>query len=614
MAEFVTTIFRKPLTGGRSTVGRSLIAATFFIIVSITNHQVYADCKFPARWTGSWFQSGIRHSIKIGENHMTSKGFCLENDGDKFLMELKENDGKESCYRCVVIHEKHENVLQYKETYCDESRETLEQLCAKINGDAQLHSMFRENASPINCPIRGPLTFGYNRGHGDCHNPVSSVDSCSDETRLLFRYQACPDVPGTESTAEELICLAIWREGSTRYLVGRMEHGLAKSNEDRFRCFVYAKAKLMYSIAQSGDATCFGLISATEGPKTMKLYRANYPSSNCQFPSWATIPHNWHRLDGAQIYSFNKNSFSIDSETEGKSEAQVKCLESHPGHHHHHHHHNHHSSTGGGGGDKITATFITHVIMGCSSGYSCIHFVKRGNHVIELQAGNLTRYSNEACEAPNFDRTKSEYTTLISSTPERIQCPYKGQYVAPSIAAQLTTPSGQTSILGYHSTPSNEARSYQGRGGVGSCSNFLKVRVGCASDGDLMEFQDDCTPEPKTESFQCHGAWEENGTSYLIASLKGTKLRYCFIYAEMENLVKFTSLRKSCKRDIHPGISGVLSFNVTSQGQCDPDYNTSSALSSFASNSTILDGILQKMLWALCLIVHLVLRYCSLNR
>lgn len=80
---------------------------------------------------------------------------------------------------------------------------------------------------------------------------------------------------------EELQCLAVWKEGSSRYLVGNVNHSHATSNEDRFRCFVYEKTSMTsetsdgvdYRVAQSGDATCNGLFSATEGSRTMTLTR-----------------------------------------------------------------------------------------------------------------------------------------------------------------------------------------------------------------------------------------------------------------------------------------------------------------------------------------------------
>ena len=72
------------------------------------------------------------------------------------------------------------------------------------------------------------------------------------------------------------MCLATWKDGSTRYLVGKLYHKMATSDEDRYRCFVYDQHHQhnhhqVYQVAQSGDATCNGLPSALEGSRTMKL-------------------------------------------------------------------------------------------------------------------------------------------------------------------------------------------------------------------------------------------------------------------------------------------------------------------------------------------------------
>uniref|UniRef100_A0A1B0DIA9 DUF7042 domain-containing protein n=1 Tax=Phlebotomus papatasi TaxID=29031 RepID=A0A1B0DIA9_PHLPP len=131
--------------------------------------------------------------------------------------------------------------------------------------------MFKENAEPVKCPLKGPFTFTYNRGHGECKSPVSNIESCTEDSRLLLSFQACPDVAGTESTVEELTCLATWKDGNSRYLVGLVSHHHATSNEERYRCFVYEKTPTgmglsskdaAYKLAQSGDATCNGLDSA----------------------------------------------------------------------------------------------------------------------------------------------------------------------------------------------------------------------------------------------------------------------------------------------------------------------------------------------------------------
>ncbi|KAF4516763.1 hypothetical protein B566_EDAN004602, partial [Ephemera danica] len=68
-------------------------------------------CRFPEAWSGRWFQSGVTQLLAINASLIETKGSCVENDGDKFILE----DKGDQCFRCVVIHEKHHNVLQYKE-------------------------------------------------------------------------------------------------------------------------------------------------------------------------------------------------------------------------------------------------------------------------------------------------------------------------------------------------------------------------------------------------------------------------------------------------------------------------------------------------------------------
>lgn len=78
--------------------------------------------------------------------------------------------------------------------------ESLDELCHDITGDQPLLSMFRaDNASTIPCPFKSPpYKFSYNRGSGEC-SQNSRIDSCTDDSKLLIYFAACPDVPGTES-------------------------------------------------------------------------------------------------------------------------------------------------------------------------------------------------------------------------------------------------------------------------------------------------------------------------------------------------------------------------------------------------------------------------------
>lgn len=127
---------------------------------------------------------------------------------------------------------------------------------------------------------------------------------------------------------EELQCLATWKEGSYRYLVGLMQYRHHASYEERFRCFVYEKVKkgsigiglggysntmvrsspltfnstssspslssseasssnqnaVLFRVSQSGDASCQGL-SGFEGSRVMTFRRGKQPSQRVQSKS-----------------------------------------------------------------------------------------------------------------------------------------------------------------------------------------------------------------------------------------------------------------------------------------------------------------------------------------
>ncbi|KAI5749646.1 hypothetical protein M8J76_008972 [Diaphorina citri] len=397
------------------------------------------NCRFPERWEGSWFQSGIRQSIIIERSRLSHKGRCLASDGDKFLIV----DDKGVCYRCVVMHEKHFNVLQYKETFCHSSRETLASLCSFISGDALLFSMFREGASPVECPFTPPHTFTYNRGHGECKYPVSSIEACTHNSRLLLSYQACPDVYGSESHVEELQCIALWKEGTSWYLVGKMHHGHSTSNEDRFRCFVYEKINpsnhghsakaaegIEFSVAQSGDATCNGLFSPMEGSRTMTLRKGTSPPK-CKFPGWLTSPVHWYTLDYQRSYTFRHRNTTLhivnttnapealpldetpllpSTEQVVQQDMKVICtevLEQGP----------------------ALVRLKAHYTMGCQNGFICLSFYRRNEHIVEVQTGLPTRNIEEACSSKSlFDPNRTPIVTLVTSSPVQKKCPHEGKF------------------------------------------------------------------------------------------------------------------------------------------------------------------------------------------
>lgn len=63
------------------------------------------------------------------------------------------------------------------------------------------------NVQPISCPFKGDLEFSYfSSSNSKCSYPRSLVQSCTDDSRLRFRFRSCADVPHSESKGT---CLCI---------------------------------------------------------------------------------------------------------------------------------------------------------------------------------------------------------------------------------------------------------------------------------------------------------------------------------------------------------------------------------------------------------------------
>ncbi|CAK9819187.1 hypothetical protein ANTQUA_LOCUS10086 [Anthophora quadrimaculata] len=179
------------------------------------------------------------------------------------------------------MHMKHPNVLQYKESYCDleVSKVNLDIICQALRSDAPLISLFRTGAAPMPCPFKGPLEFTYSHGEEECSTPASTAEICTQDSRLLLRYQACANVLSSESFDVELECLATWKEGSTHNLVARLNlsHTHKTSDEDSYRCFIYEQtSNNSWNLAQSADASCTGLSSVKEGGKMFRMRQSEY--------------------------------------------------------------------------------------------------------------------------------------------------------------------------------------------------------------------------------------------------------------------------------------------------------------------------------------------------
>ncbi|CAD1472086.1 unnamed protein product [Heterotrigona itama] len=131
-----------------------------------------------------------------------SKIVNFELEGDISILAMADFSG-DSCYYCIIVNDRHENVIQFREGWCSPEQISLDEMCSNIKSDDTLYSMFRVNSKPIPCPFSGAsFTFTYDKGFGECATPISLGEKCTDESKLLLKYQACPDIERSESNSK----------------------------------------------------------------------------------------------------------------------------------------------------------------------------------------------------------------------------------------------------------------------------------------------------------------------------------------------------------------------------------------------------------------------------
>lgn len=105
--------------------------------------------------------------------------------------------------------------------YCtsDSPEPSLLTQCGTLTSDATLVSLFRSNAAPLPCPIKGPLEFTYSQGEGECNSPRSRAEACTQDSRLLLRYQACANVHSSESVGQysPRVIISCWHVTTSFY-------------------------------------------------------------------------------------------------------------------------------------------------------------------------------------------------------------------------------------------------------------------------------------------------------------------------------------------------------------------------------------------------------------
>lgn len=527
--------------------------AVFLILLSLS--PILADsrdkeCHLPPGWAGVWFQQGVRPYSTIDRHTISNKGECVTRHKDRVVVR------RGGCYKCIVFHKRHVNVLQYKESAACLTEAPLSTLCSAIPGDAPLYTLFRVQTQPIRCPLQGPARFSYDFGRGSCATPLSNLESCTLDSRISLQYQACPNVRGSEMKNSQFECLASWREGRYSFLVGRMEDAHTNTDEDRYRCIMWERGKekgvpaIFLSI--SGDASCNGLFSTREGRALVLFEESPNLHRGCTFPPWLIAPGSWTSLEGDLLLDLGQHGpgdkmkltrrksineggrFYQQSET-----SQVRCEEER-----------------GTSKDKKEFKLVTHVTTGCKTGYVCIFVRQRADAVVELAMGKASLSPEYACDDDHLATTNTTLMMLVptsSSSP----CPLSGTYTVSMKHSDFSLAVKPDILPGGEST--NGAR----------CEAPYLLEMGCrhrqmlftACHGGLRE----------TSQHECHIDWTEGDQKYLVTRNTNREEEFsCYSYRQssQEGPLEMEMRGQQCDPTIPKPGRHIFAFNMTEREDC----------------------------------------------
>jgi len=522
---------------------KSWLVLYFSFLASFTHSYSGQDsCRLSRSWSGEWFESGVPGTISITSNSSRSsiqhKGQCVKKIKHSNSQFIFQSQSEGNCYRCLSIHQKHGNVLQYKESRCmlDYHPRNYHELCWSISVDEPLKTMFRVNGNGVPCPITGTFSFSYSRGHGLCNYPLSSLHQCADKSQLVLSYQACVDIKGSQSHTEQAQCIGDWKEGSTYYFAAVMNssHVSRFNREDSFRCFVYKQIHNGYQLSQSAEAKC-NLYTAAEGYRTMTLTKLREDDSTCQFPSWFTGHRRYHSLAGRDSYSVNQEgsvitiqpeeaATDIEAVDESLRRTRLECIS-----------------------EKFvannTARFTVQSVQSCQQAtFHCVHIWQRTPSVVEIKIGKPAPSNEDACLEQLFFDDSIPIQTITAAHLHSSTCPLTGNFVL------------------------------AGLGSEGGCSADSKLTAGCDTNTNKINLKNSCNK--KNTEFSCHDSWEQEDLfskkKYTIVSYKSshsTSAKGCLVKAtDSKSDDTVLSLKEGCSATSRE----IWSAKASNFGDCAP--------------------------------------------
>ncbi|CAF3678141.1 unnamed protein product [Rotaria sp. Silwood1] len=335
----------------------------------------------PTAWLGSWYQRGMNSLLEITIDHIQTKGLCLD------VLPIQQYylfiDRSNRCTRCLVFIQRHINLLQYRESECNDVDDlsSISSCPNMIAPDAAMYTLHRNNSKSQLCPIQPPFVLtNLVKDSSNCQQSITSsyINECATDNQFHLYLTPCLSYQPTLDL--QFICVGTWIEDFHTYFVARIiSHSIKRQRNHRnnqyacFRFLTKQKSSSLLSLNMATDDSCRDLYSKHMST-IMTLTSTNYQITNesiqyCIFPN-KFQSNEWYSINGT-IRMIIKN---IDIELIEMNK-RFHCYEMI-------------------NLEKSINIYHIKTFTNCDIKEECLRIIQRTNNVIELYTYTLSNENN----------------------------------------------------------------------------------------------------------------------------------------------------------------------------------------------------------------------------
>ncbi|XP_068208102.1 uncharacterized protein udt [Palaemon carinicauda] len=530
----------------------SLIATCLFIYEA----DAAAQCVVPYVIRGSWFsfEKGTNTITDIDTSSMSRHGECV-------ALKVHRHDVKsllfksDRCYYCVEFKIRTVNVLEKMSTGCVSfpagKKPSLEEVCAEMDSNQALITMFNENYIPKNCrsAIEGVWHFAYQNRFsftGECNHNEAKITSCQEpgnqfliaNQKFNITFKKCEGIKESFDGVREFSCLGDWFDGKNHYFA--VANTKESRKDEKYRCFIRNRDDDLY-MGHSITPDCSVLKTPENSPFRFRMTPVKQESVNpgCLLPKnfsgeWVNTAHT-----EADVFINQTHIIETTYPDVGRFRRTIYvCREQRD--------------------NRYLMARLN--IDGCQKDYVCFEFVPRHHSIIRFRTGQAMIREDFAtvCSWIQFESGREwNYDLMLAKDPVPVKCPVAGKFNFTQKGELLF----ETKIIdGVTKTPWDSIHCRENISDFSVCGQDQKeiwIDAHYCISVDAYGRHIDIYTDPDYK-LKCVGYWKENLRSYLITynELDPYSKYRCWVYqrADLNKVLMSQSVGPFC--NMHQTVQG----------------------------------------------------------